>query len=459
MGVRELVGLGGLATLFLLISLRIPVALAMFLVGVVGVFALSLFVPFIRFEPYLLQFKSTFWNTVSNYDLSVLPLFLLMGFLAAEIGLNRDLFRGMQALVGRWRGGVAIAVIGACAGFGAVSGSSIATTSTMGKISLPELRKLHYSERLSTGVLAAGGTLGILIPPSIALVIYAIVVEASIIQMFQAAILPAVIAIFLFLLVIIFSVWKNPKLAPKTIKFTLAERKIAIRKLIPIVFLFSMIILGLGFGIFTPTPAASASVFGVLIYGLLLKRKDLSWKKLQNSFQQTAKITAMIYFILFSADVLKGFLSRSGLPSLLSNSLSLSGWHPYLILIAMLLFLIFLGFFMESLSMILVIIPFFFPVLVELNGGNFVSASQAIFGMDNDSLKIWFGILALVVVELGLMTPPVGFNFFIIKSLTPHTPSREIFLGIVPFFAIEIFRIFLLVLFPSISLLLPKFLL
>ena len=459
MGVRELVGLGGLATLFLLISLRIPVALAMFLVGVVGVFALSLFVPFIRFEPYLLQFKSTFWNTVSNYDLSVLPLFLLMGFLAAEIGLNRDLFRGMQALVGRWRGGVAIAVIGACAGFGAVSGSSIATTSTMGKISLPELRKLHYSERLSTGVLAAGGTLGILIPPSIALVIYAIVVEASIIQMFQAAILPAVIAIFLFLLVIIFSVWKNPKLAPKTIKFTLAERKIAIRKLIPIVFLFSMIILGLGFGIFTPTPAASASVFGVLIYGLLLKRKDLSWKKLQNSFQQTAKITAMIYFILFSADVLKGFLSRSGLPSLLSNSLALSGWHPYLILIAMLLFLIFLGFFMESLSMILVIIPFFFPVLVELNGGNFVSASQAIFGMDNDSLKIWFGILALVVVELGLMTPPVGFNFFIIKSLTPHTPSREIFLGIVPFFAIEIFRIFLLVLFPSISLLLPKFLL
>ena len=459
MGVRELVGLGGLATLFLLISLRIPVALAMFLVGVVGVFVLSLFVPFIRFEPYLLQFKSTFWNTVSNYDLSVLPLFLLMGFLAAEIGLNRDLFRGMQALVGRWRGGVAIAVIGACAGFGAVSGSSIATTSTIGKISLPELRKLHYSERLSTGVLAAGGTLGILIPPSIALVIYAIVVEASIIQMFQAAILPAVIAIFLFLLVIIFSVWKNPKLAPKTIKFTLAERKIAIRKLIPIVFLFSMIILGLGFGIFTPTPAASASVFGVLIYGLLLKRKDLSWKKLQNSFQQTAKITAMIYFILFSADVLKGFLSRSGLPSLLSNSLALSGWHPYLILIAMLLFLIFLGFFMESLSMILVIIPFFFPVLVELNGGNFVSASQAIFGMDNDSLKIWFGILALVVVELGLMTPPVGFNFFIIKSLTPHTPSREIFLGIVPFFAIEIFRIFLLVLFPSISLLLPKFLL
>ena len=459
MGVRELVGLGGLATLFLLISLRIPVALAMFLVGVVGVFALSLFVPFIRFEPYLLQFKSTFWNTVSNYDLSVLPLFLLMGFLAAEIGLNRDLFRGMQALVGRWRGGVAIAVIGACAGFGAVSGSSIATTSTMGKISLPELRKLHYSERLSTGVLAAGGTLGILIPPSIALVIYAVVVEASIIQMFQAAILPAIIAIFLFLLVIIFSVWKNPKLAPKTIKFTLAERKIAIRKLIPIVFLFGMIILGLGFGIFTPTPAASASVFGVLIYGLLLKRKDLSWKKLQNSFQQTAKITAMIYFILFSADVLKGFLSRSGLPSLLSNSLALSGWHPYLILIAMLLFLIFLGFFMESLSMILVIIPFFFPVLVELNGGNFVSASQAIFGMDNDSLKIWFGILALVVVELGLMTPPVGFNFFIIKSLTPHTPSREIFLGIVPFFAIEIFRIFLLVLFPSISLLLPKFLL
>jgi tripartite ATP-independent transporter DctM subunit len=197
MGERELIGLAGLAVLFVLLALRIPVGLAMVGVGIGGNYVLSLVVPFLRFEPYLKQFKTLLWGTVANYDLSVVPLFILMGYLASHANLSRDLFQGVNALVGRFRGGVAMAAIGACAGFGAVCGSSLATASTMGRVALPELKRMNYDPRLATGTLAAGGTLGILIPPSVVLVIYAIIVEASIIEMFQAAIVPGVIAGYL----------------------------------------------------------------------------------------------------------------------------------------------------------------------------------------------------------------------------------------------------------------------
>ncbi len=458
---RELIGILGLFGLFGLIMLRIPVALAMIATGVLGTWALSLASPFVKFGPYLLQFKTALWNSVANYDLSVVPLFVLMGFLAAETGLSRDLFQGISALTRKLRGGVAMATILACAGFGAVSGSSIATASTMSRVALPELRRLKYDESLSTGVLAAGGTLGILIPPSVALVIYAIVVEASIIQMFQAAIVPGILAVAFFLVVIRLRIARSPKIAPVPVPMERAEVRHAIRRLVPVATIFGSIILGLGMGLFTPTPAAAVGVFLILVYGGILRLtspEGLTLARLKAAILATAKTASMIYFILFSADVLKGFFARTGLPSALSDWTAQSTMEPYLILLAMLAMLILLGCFMESLSMILVVVPFFWPALIQLNGGDFVSAGDAAFGMTTEDLRIWFGILALIVVELGLITPPVGLNVFVIKSFSPNTGLGTIFRGVAPFFAIELVRVALLLALPGLCLALPHIL-
>jgi tripartite ATP-independent transporter DctM subunit len=457
---RELIGIYGLVALFVLIMLRIPVALAMLVTGVVGTFVLSLASPFIKFGPYLLQFKTAIWNSVANYDLSVVPLFVLMGFLAAETGLSRDLFQGLSALTRKIKGGVAMATILACAGFGAVSGSSIATASTMSRVALPELRKLNYNEGLSTGVLAAGGTLGILIPPSVALVIYAIVVEASIIDMFQAAIIPGLLAVVAFLIVIRVRIARNPDLAPTLTPMSNEEVSHAIRRLLPVGLIFGSIILGLGMGLFTPTPAAGIGVFLILAYGLVLRgmsnNDGLTLERLKAALLATAKTASMIYFILFSADILKGFFARTNLPTALSDWAAASTLEPYTILLAMLVILIILGCFMESLSMILVVVPFFWPVLIQLNGGDFVSAENAAFGMTTDDLRIWFGILALIVVELGLITPPVGLNVFVIKSFSPQTSIATIFRGVAPFFGIELIRVAILILIPGLTLYLTR---
>ena len=456
---REIVGVLGIVVLFVLIMLRIPVALAMLLTGIGGTWALSLASPFIKFGPYLLQFKTALWNSVANYDLSVVPLFVLMGFLAAETGLSRDLFQGLSALTRKVKGGVAMATILACAGFGAVSGSSIATASTMSRVALPQLRKLDYNEGLSTGVLAAGGTLGILIPPSVALVIYAIVVEASIIDMFQAAIIPGLLAVLFFLVVIRVRIARNPSLAPTLTPMSDEEVRHAIRRLAPVGLIFGTIIMGLGLGLFTPTPAAAIGVFLILVYGAILRgfsEDGLTAKRLRDALLATAKTASMIYFILFSADILKGFFARTNLPTALSDWAAASMLEPYVILVAMLLILIILGCFMESLSMILVIVPFFWPVLIQLNGGDYVSADSAAFGMTTDDLRIWFGILALIVVELGLITPPVGLNVFVIKSFSPDTGIGTIFRGVAPFFAIELIRVGILILLPVLSLYLTR---
>ena len=311
MGERELIGLGGLVVLFILLALRAPVGLAMIVVGVGGNYALSLAVPFLRFEPYLKQFKSLLWSNVANYDLSVVPLFVLMGFLASQARLSGDLFRGLEALLGRFRGGVAMAAVGACGGFGAVCGSSLATAATMGRVALPELKRRNYAPSLATGALAAGGTLGILIPPSIALVIYAVIVEASILQMFQAAVIPGVLAIFTFIGVIFILVRVRPNLAPDPQPMPREERRVAYRRLLPVLVIFGAIILGLGFGLYTPTPAASIGVFVILVYGFALRAitgQGLTLSGLGSAIRDTAVTSAMIYLILFGAEVLKGFL-------------------------------------------------------------------------------------------------------------------------------------------------------
>lgn len=456
---RELVGLLGLVLLFVLIMLRTPVALAMLITALLGTWVLSLVSPFIKFIPYLRQFKTALWNAVASYDLSVVPLFILMGFLAAETGLSRDLFQGLSALTRKMKGGVAMASVLACAGFGAVSGSSVATASTMSRVALPELRKLKYHEGLSTGVLAAGGTLGILIPPSVALVLYAIIVEASIIDMFQAAIVPGLIAVVFFLLVIKIRIAHNPELAPALAPLSDVERRQSLRRLLPVSLIFGSIILGLGMGIFTPTPAAAVGVFLILVYGALRRRfsaEGLSLAGLKRALLATAKTASMIYLILFAADILKGFFARSNLPAALSEWAALSTMNPYMILLLMLVILIILGCFMESLSMILVVVPFFWPVLIQLNGGDWVSAEAAAFGMTTAELQIWFGILALIVVELGLITPPVGLNVFVIKSFSPDTPLGTIFRGVLPFFSIELVRVGLLLLLPGLALFMTR---
>jgi tripartite ATP-independent transporter DctM subunit len=457
MEIRELIGLAGFVVLFLLLIVRVPVGLAMVIVGIGGNFALSLAVPFLRFGPFLRQFKSLLWNTVANYDLSVVPLFVLMGLLATHASLSRDLFRGFNALVGRFRGGVAMAAIGACAGFGAVCGSSLATASTMGRVALPELRRLHYAPSLATGALAAGGTLGILIPPSVALVVYAVVVEGSIIKLFQAAIVPGLIATAFFILVIAIQVRLRPELAPNVESFDRAERRAALLRLIPVSLIFGVMILGLGAGLFTPTPAAAIGVFIILAYGLLLRFRGegLSLSGIKDSLLDSAVTSGMIYFILFGAEILKSFFARSGLPAEMAVWAANSGIDPMLLLVGILVLLIILGCFLESLSMILVIVPFLWPVLVHVNGGENVTAAQAAYGLDTESLQIWFGILALIVVELGLITPPVGLNVFIISSLSEGVPMSQTFKGVMSFFAAEIVRVSLLVAFPPISLFLP----
>jgi len=460
MSETELIGLGGLAVLFLLLGLRMPVGLAMLAVGVAGNYVLSLAVPYLRFEPYLKQFKTLLWGTVANYDLSVVPLFVLMGYLASHANMSRDLFQGVNAFFGRVRGGVAMAAVGACAGFGAVCGSSLATASTMGRVALPELRRLNYAPRLATGSLAAGGTLGILIPPSVVLVIYAIIVEASIIEMFQAAVIPGAIAVVFFMGVIALVTRLRPDYAPNPASTSREERRRALIRLIPVLMIFSAIILGLGFGLFTPTPAAAVGVFAVLAYGLLLRLRGegLTGEGIRRSFLDAAVTSGMIYFILFGAEILKGFFTRAGLPEALAEWAATSALDPLTVMFFMLAVLIVLGFFMESLSMILVVVPFFWPALVALNGGDFVPAADAAFGMDNEQLKIWFGVLALIVVELGLITPPVGLNVFIISALAEDVPMRETFLGVVPFFGAELLRISLILLFPWLTLALPAWL-
>jgi tripartite ATP-independent transporter DctM subunit len=460
MGALEAIGIGGLAVLFGLLALRMPVGLAMVAVGIAGNYALSLAAPYLRFGPYLDQFKTLLWGTVANYDLSVVPLFVLMGYLASEANLSRDLFRGVNALFGRMRGGVAMAAVGACAGFGAVCGSSLATASTMGRVALPELRRLDYHPRLATGSLAAGGVLGILIPPSVALVIYAIIVEASIIDMFQAAVIPGAIAVVFFMAVIALTVRLKPSVAPAAVAIDPAARRTALWRLVPVLAIFSAIILGLGFGLFTPTPAAAVGVFAVLAYGLALRAfgDGLTAAGIVRALKDSAVTSGMIYFILFGAEVLKGFFTRAGLPAALADWASVSGMDPWLVLIAVLALLILLGCFMDSLSMILVVVPFLWPTLVAINGGDYAVAETAAFGMSAADLKIWFGILALVVVELGLITPPVGMNVFIINALAHDVPMKEIFRGVLPFFGVEILRVALLLAFPALCLALPHLL-
>lgn len=430
-------GLIGLGALIALIAIRVPIAHAMLLVGATGIAVLS--------GPAILlsQLKTLVYSQFSIYDLSVLPMFVLMGNIASRAGLSRDLFRAANAWLGWLRGGVAMSAIAACAGFGAVCGSSLATASTMGQVALPELRRYRYSPELATGTLAAGGVLGILIPPSVVLVVYAIVVEASIIDMFSAAFIPGLIAVVMFLITIAIYVRVRPNAGPPGDRVPREEFIAATVGVGPVLAIFGVVIGGIYFGLFNPTPAAAVGVFLVTV--LAVARRAVGLGGMKEALLDTAKTSGMIYLILLGAQLLNIFMARGGVPQAAAEMMATSGLAPLEVLVLLLVALIVLGCLMDSLSMILLAIPFFWPVVSGLD-----------FGMSVEQLKVWFGILALIVVELGLITPPVGMNVFVINSLARDVPMSRTFLGVAPFFAAELFRVGLLIAFPALSLWLPS---
>lgn len=443
-------GISSLFVLIFLIIIRIPIAYAMILTGGVGIMSID------GVGTIFNQLKTLAYGQFSSYDLSVVPLFILMGALASRIGLSSALFAAANSWLSWLRGGSAMAAISACAGFGAICGSSIATASTMGRVALPELLKFNYSISLATGVLAAGGVLGILIPPSIVLIIYALIVEVNIVSMFAAALIPGLLAICLFLATIAVFVAIYPDAAPKTRKTDKEERIRATIGILPVASVFIIVLGGIYAGFFNPTPAASLGVGLVLIIGYVTKKLNLT--QLKEALLETAGLSGMIYLILLGAELMKIYMSRTGLPQALADWILVAGFEPMSVLIVLLLGIILLGCLLDSLSIILLIIPFFWPVLVELNGGVYIAAETAGFGMTTGDLKIWFGILALVVVEVGLITPPVGMNVFVISSIADNCDISDTFRGVSPFFIAELIRIVILVSLPTLALWLPNIL-
>tara|TARA_R110000850_G_scaffold168135_5_gene293200 strand:- start:1605 stop:2960 length:1356 start_codon:yes stop_codon:yes gene_type:complete len=441
-------GIVALVVLVALIAIRMPIAYAMILVGGVGITLVN------GVAPVFNQLKTLAYGQFSVYDLSVVPMFILMGALASKAGLSQALFRGANAWLGWMRGGTAMAAIAGCAGFGAVCGSSLATASTMGRVALPELEKYRYSGALATGTLAAGGVLGILIPPSVVLIIYAIIVEANIVTMFAAALLPGLLAVVLFILTIAIYVWVKPDAGPAHGGVDRREFTAATVGMIPVLVIFGIVLGGIYGGIYNPTPAAAIGVALVWLYGAFTR--EIRLPQMIGALRETASTTGMIYLILLGAELMKIFMSRIGLPQATAEWIIQSGMAPMAVMILLLVALILLGCLMDSLSMILLVIPFFWPVLVELNGGLYMGAEGSGFGMSTEDLKIWFGILALIVVELGLITPPVGMNVFVISSLARNTPMSETFKGVLPFFGAELVRVLILLLFPGFVLWLPQ---
>ena len=433
------IGLIGLGSLIALIAIRVPIAHSMLLVGATGIAVLS--------GPGILlsQLKTLVYSQFSIYDLSVLPMFVLMGNIASRSGLSRDLFRAANAWLGWMRGGVAMSAIAACAGFGAVCGSSLATASTMGQVALPELRRYRYSPELATGTLAAGGVLGILIPPSVVLVVYAIVVEASIVEMFIAAFIPGLIAVVFFLITIAIYVRVRPNAGPPGDRVSREEFIAATIGVAPVLAVFGVVIGGIYFGLFNPTPAAAVGVFMVTV--IALARRSINLAGMKAALLDTARTSGMIYLILLGAQLLNIFMARGGVPQAAAEMMASSGLPPMTVLLLLLVALIVLGCLMDSLSMILLAMPFFWPVIAVMD-----------FGMSPNDLKIWFGIIALIVVELGLITPPVGMNVFVINSLAKDVPMSRTFLGVMPFFVAELFRVGLIIAFPALSLWLPHLL-
>ena len=433
------IALSGIAVLLLLLAVRVPVGVAMIAVGVGGYVSLAGFAPLLNFAK-----TSPYW-AFANYDLSVIPMFLLMGQFASRAGLSRALFESANTFLGHRRGGVAMAAIGGCAGFGAICGSSLATAATMAQVALPELRRYNYSGALATGALAAGGTLGILIPPSVVLVIFSIAVEANIVTMFQAALVPGILAALGYLAAIWLYVRIRPLAGPVGPRATARERRHAVIQTWPVLFIFALVMGGIYAGIFTPTEGAAVGALGT---GLIaVWRGGLRLAGFVECLMGAAGTTAMIFLILLGADFFNAFLGLSRMPLELAEVIGTSGLAPMAILLGIILIYLLLGCVMDSLAMILLTVPVFWPIIAGLD-----------FQMPEDDLKMWFGIIVLIVVEVGLITPPVGLNVFVINSMAPDIPLKQTFIGVLPFLLSDAIRVALLIFVPGLTLFLPHLL-
>ncbi|RVV99604.1 TRAP transporter large permease [Mesobaculum littorinae] len=423
-----------IAGLFAAVLLGCPIGLAMVLGGFGG------FAAIVGTGPALSVLQTATFETATTYSFTLVPLFLLMGSLISGSGVARDLFEGAQRLTRGWSGGLAAAGVTASAVFATVSGSSLATASTMTRVAYPEMEAHGYDPRLATGSLAAGGTLGILIPPSIALLLYALITEQSVGEMFLAGILPGGLAFALYLvaIVVMARVWRGrPDPAPaRAARVAGQDGPLHTLKLFaPALILFGLVMGGLYGGVFTPTEAGGAGAGLALIFALA---RGMRWAGLKQAFAETVVTTGAIFLILIGAEVFGFVLSTSQISVAMVDFISDNDFAPWQVMALILVFYVILGCFMESLAMILLTVPIFFPVV-----------------MANGYDPVWFGIIAVVTVELGLITPPVGMNLFMVKGAAPQLQLRTVMVGVLPFVVVDLVRLAILLAFPSISLLLP----
>jgi len=431
-------GVASLPILLILIFLRMPIGLAMLVVGLGGtawVTGGSVVV--------LAKLKSETYSTFSSYSLSIVPLFLLMGQFATLGGMSTSLFKAAESWLGHRKGGVAMAAVGACAGFGSICGSSLATAATMGQVAMPELKRYGYSGGLSTATLAAGGTLGILIPPSVVLVIYAILTEQNIAKLFLAAFIPGFLAALGYMITISIYMRLSPGNAQVRERVPYRQRFAALVEVWPVLVVFFLVVGGIYLGWFTPTEAAAIGAAGTGLIALL--NGGLTRATFTDSILATASNSAMIFIIILGAGFFNSFLALTQVPQEISTFVTSQEFSPWVILLIILALYLVFGCVMDSLSMILLTIPIFFPIISVLD-----------FGLTAEETAIWFGILVLIVVEVGLITPPVGMNLFVINAMDRSTRIIDTYKSVLPFVASDIVRTGILVAFPGITLFLLR---
>lgn len=423
--------LSAFGAIFLLALLRIPLAFAMGAVGIVGMGLLR------GWQPAFAGASQVVYETGFAYTLSVIPLFILMGNFVARAGLAHELFHAAYAFIGHLRGGLAHATIAACAGFGAICGSSIATAATMSKVAYPSMRALGYSNSLSTGVMAAGGTLGIMIPPSTIMVIYGIITETNIGKLFAAGVIPGLLTALMLMAVVAYITSLDPEHAPPGKRFSWPERWAALRGIWGVALLVVVVLGGIYGGLFTATEGAGFGAAGAFLFALA--RRRLTWRILFDVLVESARTTAMLFTLLIAATIFANFVNFTSLPGDLKTWITGLGLSPIMIITAMMFIYILLGTVMEELTMVLLTIPLFFPIVTAL-------------GFD----PVWFGVLIVMIVQIGLISPPVGMNLFVLNSLLPSVGLGNIFRGCWPFVAVMIITLGLLLAFPQISLWLPS---
>ena len=424
--------LSGFIAIFVLALLRLPLAFAMAIVGVVGM-------GFMRgWQPALASSAQVVYETGFAYTLSVIPLFILMGNFVAKAGLAHELFRAAYVFIGHLRGGLAHATIAACAGFGAICGSSIATAATMSKVAYPSMKKLGYSDSLSTGVIAAGGTLGIMIPPSTIMVIYGIVTETNIGRLFAAGVIPGLLTAILLMLAVLVVTSVDPEHAPPGERSSWPQRWSALRGIWGVLLLVIVVLGGIYGGVFTATEGAGIGASGAFLFALA--RGALGWRSLLDVLVESARTTAMLFALLIAATIFANFVNFTSMPGELKEIITHLGLSPVMVVAAMMAIYVLLGTVMEELTMVLLTIPLFFPIVMAL-------------GFD----PVWFGVLIVMVIQIGLVSPPVGMNLFVLNALLPRVGLGTIFKGVWPFVLVQIVMLAILVAFPVLSLWLPSF--